>query len=112
MLFYEIDAKMNYQETNISAFVELQYINNIPHALNFTYYYIMPNVYINAFIALRKKLLKLGSAREIKTRSVSSIFSRIYIFDVPNSICKNSSCLRYVNIEFEIGPIIIPINKN
>ena len=58
MFFYEIDAKMNYQETNISAFEELQYINNYLHAPNFTHYYIWPNVYKKSLYCTSKEIIK------------------------------------------------------
>lgn len=71
---------MNYKETNVFAFEEIEYINNFPHNLNYTCFYIWTNVYKNDFTALAKKLLKQGSARAFKTSSISFVFSKKYIF--------------------------------
>lgn len=71
---------MNYRETNVFAFEEIKYINNSPHNLNYTCFYIWPNVYKNDFTALAKKLLKQGSARAFINSSISSVLSKKYIF--------------------------------
>jgi len=52
---YKIDVKLNDVNHSLSAFIEIEYINNSPNTLDFIYFHLWPNAYKNGETALAKQ---------------------------------------------------------
>ena len=57
---YRMEVKLNDEKHTLSAFQEIQYINNSSQSLEFIYFHLWPNAYKNTTTALAKQLLKQG----------------------------------------------------
>ncbi len=60
---YKMDVRLNDKEHTLSAFQQVQYINNASQPLDFLYFHLWPNAYKNSNTALGKQLLEHGQTR-------------------------------------------------
>jgi hypothetical protein len=57
---HQIDVRLNDQQHSLSAFSQIQYINNSPQSLDFIYFHLWPNAYKNNHTALGRQFLEEG----------------------------------------------------
>ena len=57
---YKIDVTLNDVKHELSAFENIEYINNSNTSLNYIYFHLWPNAYKNNETALAKQLLQQG----------------------------------------------------
>lgn len=60
---YKINVKLNDVEHSLSAYIEIEYINNSPNTLDFIYFHLWPNAYKNGETALAKQKLENSTYR-------------------------------------------------
>ncbi|MES2680377.1 MAG: M1 family metallopeptidase, partial [Bacteroidota bacterium] len=60
---YKMDVRLNDKQHTLSAFQQVQYINNASQPLDFLYFHLWPNAYKNSNTALGKQLLEHGQTR-------------------------------------------------
>lgn len=63
---YKINVRLNDQKHELSAFIEMEYVNNSPDTLSFIYMHLWPNAYKNNQTALAKQKLSNGWTRLFK----------------------------------------------
>ncbi|NNC83956.1 MAG: M1 family peptidase, partial [Flavobacteriales bacterium] len=61
---YRIDVSLNDEEHSLSAYEEIEYINNSPDILDTLYFHIWPNAYRNNETALGKQKRAAGGKRK------------------------------------------------